>query len=271
MITEADKLHFECMCQRFAREELCGEGIGTYSEKRLHKILKYYFCPSPSCHEVRIDKNGQAVIRDGGECAAESGRGGYIADIFDNGHIIEIQTGGFYPMKNKIRFYLENTDYKITVVHPLAAIKWVSWINTEDGSVSKRSKSPKKCGASDILPELYWLSDFLKNDRLSFKILLVELDEFRLLNGWSYDKKRGSERYERVPVQLCDIVDFKAPDFVKFVVPQGLPQQFVSKELSNATKLKGRKLSYALKLLCDSGAIKRGERTAQGYVYTRMI
>jgi hypothetical protein len=268
LIGESEKLRFEILCRRLASGELHGEGIGTYSEKRLHKILKHYFCEDENCHEVRIRPNGEAVTdiaeRSSG---AESGRGGFIADVFDNGKIVEIQTGGFYPLKPKIAFYLNKCDYDVTVVHPVAAAKWVSWIDPESGAVGKRSKSPKKGVASDVLPEFFWLSEYLKNERLHFKIVLLNIEEYRLLDGWSRDKKRGSNRYDRVPTELVDIVSFDASEFAKILIPQGLSEEFTSTELSKLTRFKGRKLSFVLKLLCDTKAAERCGKRGNAYVY----
>ena len=268
MIKESDKLRFDLWCQRLASGELNGSGIGTYSEKRLHKILKYYFCDDEDCHEVRIKPDGIALTDpEARSRGAESGRGGFIADIFRDGEIIEIQTGGFYPLKPKLEFYLNNTDYKITVVHPIAAKKWVSWINPEDGSIGKRSKSPKKGVASDVLPEIFWLSELMKNERLSFKMMLLEIDEYRLLDGWGNGGKRGSNRYDRVPNVLVDIVEFGAPDYAKVLMPQGLDGEFTSGDLSALTKLRGRKLSYALKLLCNTADAEKCGKKGNSYIY----
>ena len=33
-------------------------------------------------------------------------------------------------------------------------------------------------------------------------MLLIDIEEYKLLNGWSYDKKRGSVRYDRIPVGI---------------------------------------------------------------------
>ena len=267
MISDEKKLGFSAVCKSVAAGELVGEGIGTYGEKLMHKTLKYFLCPDESCHEVRIDKNGVALNERSAESKAESGRGGFIADIFRDGEIIEIQTGSFYPMKKKIEFYLEKTNYRITVVHPLAAKKWVSWIDTESGAVSKRRISPKRCVASDVLPELFWLSSYLSNNRLSFKLLFLEVDEYRLLDGWGNAGKRGSNRYKLVPLELIDELDFHAPDFAKILMPQGVGEKFISKDFSSHSKLKGRKLSYSLKLLCEHGVIERGEKIGRSYVY----
>ena len=44
--------------------------------------------------------------------------------------------------------------------------------------------------------ELYKIRPFLKNENLRFRFALIDMEEYRLLNGWSKDKKKGSERYD---------------------------------------------------------------------------
>jgi len=43
---------------------------------------------------------------------------------------------------------------------------------------------------------------FLKDPNIRFKFVLVNMEEYRLLNGWSRDKKKGSTRYDRIPTDL---------------------------------------------------------------------
>ena len=178
MINDSDKLRFDSICRAVAAEGLSGEGIGTMAEKRMHKALKRYICEDESCHEVRIKPDG-APSTESRE-RAESGRGGYIADIYENGKIFEIQTGGFYPLKKKIEFYLKNTDFKITVVHPLVECKWSVWVDPETGETTPRRRSPKKEKLVDLLPETFWLSDFLDSDRLYFLSPIIEAEEYRM-------------------------------------------------------------------------------------------
>ena len=263
MMTTDEKQRFSELCEKIAAEELCGAGIGTYSEKRLHKTLKNFFCPDTECHEVRIRPDGSI----GG--TGESGKGGYIADIFRDGEIIEIQTGSFYSLKSKLGFYLEKTDFKITVVHPIAAVKHLSWIDTEDGSIKSRRLSPKKGSVIDALPELYWVWNMLDSDRLKFCFPLLDVDEYRLLDGWSRDKKRGSNRFERIPNELIDIVYIDGGGAAE-LFPNGLPEEFTRSEFSKLTKFKGRKLYNVITLFCNLGLIEKGEKKGRSFVYRRL-
>ena len=81
-------------------------GIGTYMEKRLHIVLKRYTDDDPTHHEFPLL--------------------GYVADIFDGDTITEIQTGSLRPLNKKIKCYIDNTDYNVVVVCPIAKEKWMS-------------------------------------------------------------------------------------------------------------------------------------------------
>lgn len=267
-MTNDDKLRFDSICREVAAEGLDGAGIGTMAEKRMHKSLKRYICSDGSCHEVRIKPDGNPSTE--GREKGESGRGGYIADIYRDGQIFEIQTAGFYPLKKKIEFYLKNTDFTVTVVHPLIAQKWSVWVDPETGETTKRRRSPKKEKLTDLLPEIFWLSDHLDSDRLYFRALIIEAEEYRMLDGWSRDKKKGSTRYERIPVALTDEVSFSSKE-VAGLIPDTLNMEFTAPEFSKATGLRGRKAYYALKLLCIVGAAEKGEKRGRSFVYKRLL
>jgi hypothetical protein len=262
-ISYADTLRFRRIVMD-VMSEACNadseyEGIGTLAEKQMHAAIKRFVCPDESKHEIKLDAPRSDEEK-------RTGRRRFVADILDGNTVYEIQTGSFYSLKPKLRFYLEQTDYIVTVVHPIAGIKYLSWIDTEDGSVRSRRRSPKKGSVLDALPELYWISDMLDNERLHFCFPILEIDEFRLLDGWSRDKKRGSNRFERIPTELMDL-ECVAARQVRSLLPEGLPEEFTSRELSRLSGFKGRKLYNALSLLCSVGAVERGEKKGKSFVY----
>ena len=46
--------------------------------------------------------------------------------------------------------------------------------------------------------ELYRIRRYLLRDGLRLKLVLLDMEEYRLLNGWSRDKKKGSTRFDRI-------------------------------------------------------------------------
>ena len=114
-------------------------GIGTLGEKTLHSVIKRYIEPNPECREVKVV-------------------GRIVADIYNSDGITEIQTRNYFALRKKLPKLLEIAH--VTVVLPLPATKWVSWIDPETGDVSKRRKSPKSGRPHDGLYELSKIKDF---------------------------------------------------------------------------------------------------------------
>ena len=258
-VTPAEALRFAAIAEEVMASPLYRMGshaspadaphIGTLREKRLHAAVKLYLCPVEACHERPV---GDLLREDG----AKPRR--MVADILTDGHIMEVQTGGFFPLREKIGWYLTHTPCRVTVVHPIPAVKYLSWIDPADGSILSRSKSPKRGRVKDVAKELYWVSDFIGDPRFSVRILLLELEEYRLADGWSRDKKRGSNRYERFPTALLGDVTLWTPaDYAAYFLPpalsapdgEGNDPVFTAAAYAKATGIRGKATYSMLRLL----------------------
>ena len=161
-----DKKRFEEIRDAAVSSGREGRSIGTYKEKTLHAILKDYYAPDKSMQEISVD--------------------GYVADIYTGQEIIEIQTANFNKMRAKLNCFLPN--YPVTVVYPIARIKYLSWIDEATGECSKPRKSPVKGSVYRAFVELYKIKSILSQENLCLCFPLLEVEEYRLLNGWSQDK-----------------------------------------------------------------------------------
>ena len=213
-------------------------GIGTQSEKLVHQTLKYFLEPDESCHEVKI--------------------GNYTADIFqrETGRIFEIQTRGFDRLREKLSVFLK--DYPVTLVYPCTGIKYLNWIDPETGEIGKPHKSPRKGRPSDALPEIYRLMDLWNHENLEILVLMIDMEEFRLQDGYGKDNKHGSHRYERIPLAIDRWVRLKQTKDYIDLLPDALPAEFDRQTLMKALKLGGMKGSFAVTMLERAGAIERG-------------
>ncbi len=238
-VSPADRTYFRSLCRdAMQKARQSGEGgIGTLGEKRLHAVIKRFICPNEDYHEVGILGTR------------------YVADVCMGNDIYEVQTGSFYPMRKKIDHYLTSTEHTVTVVHPIAAEKWVTWLDPQTGETTPRKKSPKHERALDLFPELYSLLPHLGDPRLSFRLLFLEVEDFRLLDGWSRDRKKGSNRYERVPLELLGVMDIATPADFRALLPATLPSPFAVKDFSRVTGLRGRRAYSAVHSLEALGVI----------------
>ena len=209
-------------------------GIGTYKEKTLHNVIKHYFEPDTQFHEMPWGKK--------------------IADISNEFGIIEIQTRSFDNLREKLKYFLPENN--VTVVYPYAKIKWMSWLDPKTGEISKRRKSPKKQSVFDAFYELYKIKMFLNHKNLNLFLIGLELDEVRLLDGWSYDGKKGSTRYDRYPIEILETVYIKnMQDYLQFL-PEDIPYPFTNEDLARCCKISIETASKATNCLCSTGVLQ---------------
>lgn len=243
-----DKDRFERANELVRSHQQATAGIGRLSEKTLHSVLKYYFEPNEEKQEVKIQN--------------------FYADILNETGIIEIQTQGFDKLRKKLELFL--TLGSVTVIYPIARTKWLSWVDQETGEVSERRKSPKTGRSYDAFRELYKIKPLLAHPNLRIGIVLLEIQEYRYLNGWSRDKKKGSSRCDRVPLGIVDELYFDTAESYSAMVPDLLASDFTSKDYRSATKLTQGGAQKALHVLHHIGALKRTGKIGNSYTYDRV-
>ena len=220
-------------------------GFGTLREKTVHAVMKLYYEPDEDYHEVPIE--------------------GYIADIYTGECIIEIQNGNFNKLRPKLAAFLPL--YPVLVVLPIPHHKWVVWMDEESGELSKKHKSPITGTAYHAFPELYKIKQYLGHPNLSFAFPLVDMDEYRLLNGWSKNKKRGSSRYDRMPLELYDEFLIERTEYFTQFVPYEIQEPFTVKEFAQAAGIHRDLAGVTVPLLMHMGILTRLGRRGREYIY----
>ena len=108
---------------------------------------------------------------------------------------------------------------------------------------------------------------FLGHPNLSFAFPLLDIDEYRLLNGWSKNRKRGSSRYDRMPLALADEVRIDcAADFLQ-LVPYELQEPFTVKEFAQAAGIHRDLAGSTLPLLTYMQLLARAGKRGREYLY----
>lgn len=211
--------------------------ITTYMERSLHRSLKFHFCDDESKHEIKI--------------------GRHVADACDGKTIFEIQTGNFSPLRKKIQFYLENTDFDIVIVRPIAQNRKIFWVDEDSGEMKKVPRlSSKHENLASGIADLHYLNEFFGNSRLSFCFVLMEIDEIRLLDGYGNQKKIRATSVDRLAGEIYSLHYIKRFDDIADAILPLLPDEsFGREELSKALKLKGLKLWSVQKLLLETNLL----------------
>lgn len=242
---DTPEIRFEQAREKILRTDRERIGIGTLSEKTLHAIVKNFYEPDEDRQEIPI--------------------GRFVADIYTGGEIIEIQTAQFNRMRDKLSFFLQ--ECPVTIVYPVARHKWLHWIDEETGEISEGRKSPKKGNEYSAFAELYRIKNFLKEPNLRIKILLLDMDEYKLLNGWGTKKKNNASKYDRIPNRYVEEICIdRIEDYLQFL-PMDLPEPFTSKEYAKTVKCSTQTAGVALNLLNYMGVVARVGKRGQAYLY----
>lgn len=250
-IGEVERTRFRAACAEIvegarAENNRDARSIGTLSEKTLHAVLKRYF-------EL-----------DGGICEIKFGR--YVADVvLGERGIFEIQTRAFNVLRNKLEAFLGIAD--VTVVYPIPRLKWLCWVDNETGETTAKRKSPRTGSVYDAFGELYKIKMYLDHPKLHLCFVLLECTEYRFLNGWSKDKKKGSSRCERIPNELIGEFYIREIGDYKQLVPQGLPARFTAKDYAKSVGRNHRLGQTALNVLAHVGAVRRVGKQGRSFLY----
>ena len=240
-----DKKQFEAARNKIIGIQRERHGIGTLSEKTVHAVLKNYYAPDEDTQEIPIEN--------------------YVADIYADGEIIEIQTRNFNTMRNKLQAFLPL--YPVTIVYHVPNEKWIIWIDEETGECSKPRKSTVKGSVYRAFYELYKIKPFLADPNLHFCFPYLEIREYRLLNGWSRDKKKGSSRYDRIPTELVKEITIDClQDYLQFL-PYDLPEEFTTADFAKKVRITEALSRTALNILHYMGVAERVGKNGNSYVY----
>lgn len=243
-----DNLRFSEALKKVYENGRDKNGIGTLSEKNLHAVLKAYYEPFCDSHEIKL--------------------GRYVADICSEDGVIEIQTRNLTKLNPKLEVFLDAC--RVTVVYPLPATKWLSWIDMQTGEISPKRKSPKSCRIYDAIPEMYRIKVHLANPRFTLRLCFLEVEEYRYKNGWSKDGKKGSERCDRRPVSMINDIVFCSPsDYLSFL-PEGLCDEFLSTDVARLAKIPKKLASTLMNILTYIGCVERISHDKKGYLYKKV-
>ncbi len=222
--------------------------IGRLGEKTLHRVLKHCFEPDETKHEIKIQR--------------------YHADIVGDNEIIEIQTRSFNALRSKLSCFLKIKPVRL--VYPLVKNKHLVWIDVESGETTKPRKSPKVGKLLDCFYELYKIKPFLTDKNFRLSIIIIDVVEYRNLDGYSKDQKKGSSRNERIPQNFWDVIEINSPKDYAIFLPEHLPTQFTSKDIATLQKMSTKNAGIALNVLHHVGAVKKVGKDRNSILYEKV-
>ncbi len=243
----ADLLRFDNACRRITSGGRLIKGIGTKNESSVHAVLKNYFEPYCESQEQQI--------------------GGFVADIVGEDGIIEIQTGQFSHLKDKLEAFLPVS--RVTVVYPVYVKKVIVTLN-EDGDPVRRRTSPLKETPYEIFRELFPIAKFLTDDNLSFVIMGLECDELRIDPEFIGKRKNRRNRlsvYDRMPTALISELHISTLRDWEKLIPCIFEKDFSTARLAECAGISRQTASMALSALYRGRVIDRTGKSGNAYLY----
>lgn len=224
-------------------------GIGTLSEKTVHLVLKYYFEPDETKHEIPIGKK--------------------IADIYNGEDIIEIQTKQLNRLRPKLDEFLPN--YHVTVVHPVVVERQTFYVHPATGEISPSRKYKMKSGKFLGFPELYKVKQYLTNPNFHLCLVSIGVEEYRVLNPNRKNPKKGAKCNDRIPTKILDEIYInEVYDYGTFL-PDILETGFTSSDFAEAAGIGKSLAQIVLNVLTHVGAVKRIGKIKNNYQYETSI
>jgi hypothetical protein len=221
--------------------------IGTKNESELHRSLKFQYSGSGGVTEALI--------------------GGYVCDArTSEGEIIEVQTGSFGPLKEKIKFLTES--YKVRIIHPIVVEKHIELFDKE-GKFIHRRKSPRKGGAWDLFKALIYAPELPLFSNLTLELVLVDIVEKRVDDGSGSWRRKGVSIAGR---SICawrrSLVLQKPKDYCQFI-PFKKKEPFTVRDLAIAAGISASIARKTVYVLSKMGFIEKTGKQGNAPLYNQ--
>ena len=222
--------------------------IGTKKESSLHRSLKFHYSGS------------------GGD--TETLAGPYVCDgRTSEGELIEVQTGSFGPLKEKVKsLTLKN---KVRIIHPIIVQKHIELFDTE-GRLLHRRKSPRKGSTWDLFSVLIYAPELPRLKKLTIELAEIDVIEKRIDDGKGSWRRRGVRIADRFLGAWHGSVILKGPrDYYRFI-PFKKAELFTARDLGEQAGINLALARKALYVLTKMGLVERAGKRGRSFVYERV-
>ncbi|MDR1074375.1 MAG: hypothetical protein LBL45_12030 [Treponema sp.] len=224
-------------------------------ESALHHALKIQY--------AGIDGKTEAAVRCGGSGGCVRS---YICDgVTGAGEIIEVQTGSFAPLKEKMRDL--SREYNVRVVHPIVLHKHIE-LYKEDGAVIHSRKSPAAGGKWDVFKALVYGWEIAALDNVCIELAFVDITETRVADGrGSWRRKGVCIADKRLLARHSSIVLREKADYLQFA-PFELDERWTTADLALRARIRLPLAQKTAFVLTKLNAIARIGKKGVAWVYS---
>jgi hypothetical protein len=220
--------------------------IGTLNEGALHAQLKDWYRRPGDRLEERVS--------------------GFVIDLVRGDLLVEIQTGGFAPLRRKLELLTELAPVRL--VAPVALTRRVIRLSG-DGEVLSVRRSPRRGRVEDVFARLVSVPGLLCRPTFELEVVLTDEDELRAQGVARAYRRRGWAVVGRSLASVEDVVRLAGPADAARLLPAGLPEPFDTAELAAAAAMPRRlaqQMTYCLRAM---GALEPIGKRGGAILYSR--
>jgi len=223
-------------------------GIGTLHEGALHAALKQWLARPGDLYEQPV--------------------GRYVVDVVRGDLLIEIQTGGFSPLREKLPRLLEH--HRVRLVAPVARTRTIVRLD-DSGKTLSRRRSPKTGRIEDIFARLVSIAALIGH--AGFELEVVEINE---TERRSHEPGRARRRKGWVVAgrDLDDIVErnlIRGAADLAALLPHSLPTVFSTADIARRASLPRETAQQMAFCLCAAGAVAHVGKRGNARLFERLI
>ena len=214
-------------------------------ESSLHRSLKYHY-------------SGR-----GGDI--ETPVGDYICDgRTSEGEIIEVQTGSFGPLREKLK-YLVKTG-KARIIHPIARQKYIELYDS-DGSFLRKRKSSRKGSVWDLFKALSYAPELALLKNLTIELAIIDILEKRIDDGKGSWWRKGIRVTDRLLDALhSSIILSKKSDYYQFI-PFKKSEHFTVRDLAKKAGINVRLARKTISVLAKMNLVEKTGKQGNAFIY----
>jgi hypothetical protein len=194
--------------------------------------------------------------------------GRFVIDLVRaDGELVEVQTGGFGALGNKLDALLD--EHRIRVVHPVAAERRIVRVD-EHGQVLGARRSPKRATAVEVFDKLVAFPLLLTHPNLTIEVLLLREDHVRRGQPTT-TRRRTRDPGERRLVEVLDRVALRTPQDILAALPPLPREPFSTRELAallRCSTLLAQRTLYCLRTI---GIVEPAGKRGHAPLYARLL
>jgi hypothetical protein len=187
------------------------------------------------------------VVETGGRLEVPVGP--FVIDVVQpDGELVEVQTGGFAPLRRKLDALLD--QHRMRIVHPLAAERRIVRVDAH-GEIISIQRSPRRATAADVFDKLVAFPSLVSHPNLTIEILLLREDHIRSAAPVT-SRRRTRDPGERRLVDVLQRIELRDPGDVLRALPRLPGEPFSTRELASLLGcgvLLAQRTAYCLRVI----------------------